>query len=125
MGSIWAVVMFMLTCVLQGPNYCWHMDGYDKLSAFGFGLLTVQATFPIIYSKCYLVLKHECHSLYHALEEEDSTDEDYNALEEEDFPSRGRLLMPYMYVTMLFWRRRTWTWVHGGEAGNEARLGKR
>ncbi len=43
---------------------------------------------------------------------------------EEDSTSRGRFLMPYMYVTMLFWRRRAWTWVHGGEAGNEARLGK-
>ncbi len=38
MGSIWAIVMFMLTSLLQGPNYCWHMDGYDKLSMFGFAI---------------------------------------------------------------------------------------
>ena len=21
---------------VQGPNFCWHLDGYDKLSPFGF-----------------------------------------------------------------------------------------
>ena len=22
----------------QGPNYCWHIDGYDKLKPFGFAI---------------------------------------------------------------------------------------
>jgi hypothetical protein len=22
--------------VNQGPNFCWHIDGYDKLKPFGF-----------------------------------------------------------------------------------------
>ena len=27
---------FELRDSLQGPNWCWHIDGYDKLKAFGF-----------------------------------------------------------------------------------------
>ena len=23
---------------LQGPNYCWHIDGNDKLIPYGFGI---------------------------------------------------------------------------------------
>ena len=25
-----------LSVSLQGPNWCWHIDGYDKLKPFGF-----------------------------------------------------------------------------------------
>ncbi len=33
------VIMLIIMCLhfdLQGPNYVWHIDGYDKLKQFGF-----------------------------------------------------------------------------------------
>ena len=29
--------LFMFQC-MQGPNHIWHLDGYDKLSPFGFAI---------------------------------------------------------------------------------------
>ncbi len=28
--------VFTYNIHMQGPNFCWHLDGYDKLSPFGF-----------------------------------------------------------------------------------------
>ena len=27
---------YYLFCFIQGPNYVWHCDGYDKLKPYGF-----------------------------------------------------------------------------------------
>ena len=29
--------IYMFQC-MQGPNHVWHLDGYDKLSPFGFAI---------------------------------------------------------------------------------------
>lgn len=29
-------MVMQLYIVMQGSNFCWHIDGYDKLSLYGF-----------------------------------------------------------------------------------------
>ncbi len=33
-----SIVSLLAMLSLQGPNFCWHMDGYDKLTPFGIGV---------------------------------------------------------------------------------------
>ena len=32
-----SLLFYYVTCC-QGPNYLWHIDGYDKLKPFGFAI---------------------------------------------------------------------------------------
>ena len=38
-SKVWLLieeVMLFIIILFKGPNYVWHMDGYDKLTPFGF-----------------------------------------------------------------------------------------
>ena len=35
MRILWFSIMFQIKPCLQGPNFIWHCDGYDKLAPFG------------------------------------------------------------------------------------------
>lgn len=36
--TVCALFCDSLSSIYQGPNFCWHMDGYDKLKPFGFAV---------------------------------------------------------------------------------------
>eukprot|EP00731_Ephydatia_muelleri_P006772 Em0003g1020a len=48
----------------KGPNWCWHMDGYDKLKPFGFPIHACIdgadcGTENVVAALCQMVLRHE------------------------------------------------------------------
>jgi hypothetical protein len=45
------------TYVSRGPNHCWHVDGYDKLVPYGFGIsgLVFQKRSFLIFVNCYMI----------------------------------------------------------------------
>ena len=38
LGFIQHADIILYTVMYQDPNYVWHMDGYDKLSQYGFNI---------------------------------------------------------------------------------------
>ena len=31
-------IFFVYVLIVQGPDFCWHIDGYDKLKPYGFAI---------------------------------------------------------------------------------------